>query len=361
MLPPDASVSPHEPISGTEETVNYWSTRPVRRRTILGAAAGLGLAALLGGCSSPPKVRLGIHAGSQSLWRYVAAKKDELFRPLGVQPKFTAFASEAEARAAFKDGTIDILATQPTVLPLFAGDGLTVQYFANIAWVAESLPVITLDNSPVRSMANLPGTRLAVSNLSDPGIAYWRALYLANYQTKIEDAATIVVEPDNPGVGMLNGNIDCAIVSSALWAAFQPTGRFRVLSDLSQEWGKLAPGAPALAFGGYVARMDWIEKNQKVVDGFVQINANAFGQYKRDQGGFLQTAADYDAAPVSKMTISEAQAIAGYLGLDSVEPSRVAVSKTDIDSLDRLYHLLAEAGYLKQPPSNTAALFHAAG
>jgi hypothetical protein len=44
---------------------------------------------------------------------------------------------------------------------------------------------------------------------------------------------------DHAGIAVLSGTVAAAVVNSALWASFKPTGRFALFSDLSAEWRRL--------------------------------------------------------------------------------------------------------------------------
>ena len=104
----------------------------------------------LPGCQAPQRtspaqtiqVKLGIYGGSQTLWRYMAYKKDEMLRPRGYEVSFTRYPTEGALQAAFLKKDIDVIATLPTDVPSFVEDGRQVQFFLPIAWVQEGYPLI---------------------------------------------------------------------------------------------------------------------------------------------------------------------------------------------------------------------------
>ncbi|MFN8533635.1 MAG: PhnD/SsuA/transferrin family substrate-binding protein [Dehalococcoidia bacterium] len=330
-------------------------TRISRRRVLLSAAA-LGAAGLVG-CSTPTEVRLGIAFGTQPLWRAIAVRKEQLEKALGAPLRFTVYESEAEVRAAFREGKLDIIAAQPSQLPQIRNDVGPVQMFLAIAWVAESLPMITSVDAPFQSIADLVGRRLSVAGLADPGFAYWRAFVLGAHQFRIEDRIELVSGIENPGPAVLNGTVDAATVTSALWASFKPTGRFRQVSDLSAAWRSAGGGQPAPIFGGYLARRGWIERNRPVVDALARVTAVAFEEYRHDPSAFVTSAAAYANGPFGPRPPAEVSAIAAYLGMDAVSLDRIVVGEPDVTAYRRIFDLMARAGAIPSAPANPDELF----
>ncbi|GIW06543.1 MAG: hypothetical protein KatS3mg060_1348 [Dehalococcoidia bacterium] len=327
------------------------------RRELLRAGALAGAAAVLGGCFRPSEARIGIAFGTQPLWRVVAARKAEIERVAGAALRFTAYPSETEARAAFQNGSLDILATQPSQLPHLRAAVGPVQLFLAIAWIAESLPIITAAGASITSVSELTGKRLAIPALDDPGVAYWRAFIYGVHRFRIEDRIELVTGLDNPGLAVLNGTVDAAIVNSGLWAAFKPTGRFAIVSDLSAEWARLAPGRPTPIFGGYLARRGWIETNRRLVDALAQATASAFDEYKRDPAAFAATAASYQDDAVAPRAPSEMTAIAGFLGMREATVDRLSVAESDVETYQQIWELMARASYLREAPADPRDLF----
>src|SRR5438270_12345588 len=116
--------------------------RRVRRRQLLtfglgGAAVALGIGAVGYNLyeANLAHVRLGITAGSQTLWRYVAQRKVDLLGSLGYDTTFSVYPDEVALRAAFVGGTIDVMASLVPAVASLADAGIAARVFLPLAWL----------------------------------------------------------------------------------------------------------------------------------------------------------------------------------------------------------------------------------
>lgn len=306
---------------------------------------------------SKTEVRLGIVGGSQPLWRYVAQQKEQLLPSSEYVVSFSVYPNEFALKEAFLSNSLDAMATLPTQLPALAQAGTDVQYFLPIAWLKEGYPIIVPSESTIRSPADLDGARLSTFPSDHPGLAYWQIFIQENYGFRVADKASLVIS-QNPETALLNGEADAATMDSVAWGQLKSQGKFRAVSDLATEWAKISGSSRPLVYGGYVARKDWIERNRRFVDEFIQANFKAFQAFQQDPKGFLDSAASYSEGNASPISIEVLQSVASYLGMSDAAPERAYLTEADAADYGRIFQLLAKGGYLKGNTPQAESLFY---
>ncbi|MCL5959618.1 MAG: PhnD/SsuA/transferrin family substrate-binding protein [Chloroflexi bacterium] len=329
------------------------------------AAGVLALALLLGsGCSltsfdagSPHQVRIGISGGTQTLWRYLAVRRESVSRSLGSQLALKAFPSETALRDSFLNGELDLIGTLPPAVPFLLESGADVKFIVPVSWIQEGFLFIAPNDSAITSLSQLAGKRVAVFPRSHPGFAYWQAFLLRNYGLRLD--ALRATESEMPEQLLQGGQFAAAVTGSAQWAAMKDSGAYHKIADLREEWGKISGSDRMLMFGGYVARSDFVDKNQKLVNDFIQVNYDLLREYQASKAAVL----DALAGDGSDLSLSKEQNefIARYLGLDDVDPRRMFINEQDVRDYELVYSLLAQSGFLQKPPSSVRDLFYIKG
>ena len=215
--------------------------RKQSRRQILLWSIGVAVAALGAGfigynaiSSQKTTIRLGIAPGSQTMWRYLAQRRVELFGPTRYDPTFSNFPDESALRAAFVAGEIDVIASLvPTVATLAEG-GIAAQLFLPMAWLHEGFPFIVPAQSSITDLAGLRGRKVAVYPLDHPGMAYWHALALATANLPLR--ALNIIETLTPNGLLIDKKVEAGSLSGSQWAALQADTGFRKLTDLQSTW-----------------------------------------------------------------------------------------------------------------------------
>jgi ABC-type nitrate/sulfonate/bicarbonate transport system substrate-binding protein len=337
--------------------------RVVRRRQIIrwgligaGAAAAVGVAGYEVIQSSTPTIRLGIAPGSQTLWRYVAQRKDDLLGSLGYNVSFAAYPDEATLRKAFVDGQLEIIASLVPTVGSLSLDGIKAQLFLPIAWLHEGYPFVVPGDSSIVGLKNLPGRRIATYPLTHPGMAYWEALLLAGAQVNL--AGLHPSETLSPDLALLQKTVDAACMGGAQWASLGSRGGYRKLADLQTAWSAVSGSKRVLLYGGYIARADFLQQQAKFVADFTRVNLQAFQAYKSGPSPFLQVTAAYQDNAAPQMTVGDNQNQATYLGYDDVDSTRMTISQEDIADYGRLFGLMTDAGYFRAPISDVSSLFY---
>jgi ABC-type nitrate/sulfonate/bicarbonate transport system substrate-binding protein len=336
------------------------------------AAIGLGFLGYRAAVGHRPSIRLGIAPGTQTLWRYVAKRQDELFGATKYDLTFLNFSDESALRTSFVQGQIDVMASLVPTVAMLADAGIAAKLFVPTAWLHEGFPFVVPDGSSISDLASLRGRRIAMFPLDHPGIGYWHALILATAQIPL--ATLRPIETLSPDVSLVQKQVDAACLSGVQWAALQRQTGYHKLTDLQATWSKYSGSQRQLIFGGLIARRQFLDANPEFVDLMVKTHADALQAYKTDRPGFLAVTAAYGApgaaatpiqansgeSRIPEMTVEQNQSQATYLGFDDVGVDRIVIGDDDVADYGRLFALMAQSGFLKAPPSDVPGFFYRA-
>jgi ABC-type nitrate/sulfonate/bicarbonate transport system substrate-binding protein len=299
-------------------------------------------------------VRLGIAPGTQTLWRYVAARKDELLKSRGYSAEFVTYPDEATLRTAFVSGKVDVIASLVPTVASLVQSGVSAQLFLPIAWLREGYPFVVPSDSSIGSLADLRGRRVATYPLDHPGMLYWEAL--APSFASVDITALDLQQTLSPDALLVQRSVEAACVGGVQWSSLQQGQGFRKLVDLQTAWRTISGSQRLLVFGGYIARREYLDAHATFVADFARIHVDALNAYRADRASFVNATVDVGAAGPS-MTASQNQDQATYLGYDDVGPERILVDDQDVADHRKLLDLMAKSNVLKSPPPDAATLF----
>lgn len=336
-------------------------TKVSRRAALAGAAALAATGPLVLGSrarASGSPVRMGITGATQTLWRYMAARKEELLeRPLGRTFEFKIFPADAGMRTTFLADDLEILTTIVPEAPALIERKIDVQFLFPIAWVREAAVLVVTRDSGITSIDQAKGRKIATIPLTNAGGAVFRALVQNNYGFDIKQQMSIVETPF-PEVPLEANQVEGGIILSRQWARLRESGKYVALANMGAEWLKASGASRLLAYGGLIARRQWIAANKPVVDGLIAGAVRAMEAFKADKAAFLEVARTYDAGgSIKPQTPDEVAFNAWSLGMEDVPPSRVRLDGQDAADYAKLFGMLEKTGYLKAPP-DIASLFY---
>jgi ABC-type nitrate/sulfonate/bicarbonate transport system substrate-binding protein len=317
---------------------------------VLAGAVGYGAYRLLGSSST---VRLGIAPGTQTLWRYVANRNDELLRPLGHAAEFLSYPDEPSLRSAFVSGKVDVIASLVPTVASLAESGVGAQLFLPIAWLREGYPFVVSRDSGITSLADLRGRRVGTYPLDHPGMLYWEAL--ARAVASVEIASLNPEQTLTPDELLSRRTVEAACVGGVQWSLLQRDGSFRKLVDLQSAWRTASGSQRLLIFGGYIAHREFIDARASFVADFARVHVQALTAYKRDRAAFINATLGASGAGPA-MTADQSQDQATYLGYDDVGPERLAIDDQDVADHRKLFDLMAQSKVLKSPPPDAASV-----
>jgi ABC-type nitrate/sulfonate/bicarbonate transport system substrate-binding protein len=298
------------------------------------------------------KVRLGIAPGTQTLWRYLAARKDELLGPLGYDAELAPFADEVELRSAFVGGKVEVIASLVTTAASLAESGIAAQLFLPIAWLREGYPIVVANDSSIGTLSDLRGRRVGTYPLDHPGMLYWRAMAPAVGGVDIAELDPIqTLEPDKL---LASRSVDAAILGGVQWANLQHQPTYRKLLDLQTAWRTVGGTGRLLIFGGYIARRELLDARPRLGPDLLAAHRAAFQVYRDNRNEFLDTVSGPNVRPL--MTPPQNQAQATYLGYDDVDASRLSIGDADIADHQNLFSLMSKVGVLKAPGPDAALI-----
>jgi ABC-type nitrate/sulfonate/bicarbonate transport system substrate-binding protein len=347
-------------MSGDEERA-----RGVTRRAVLaGGGLALGAAAFPRGvrrADGAEKARLGITGGTQTIWRYMAARQADLLeKPLGYDLEFRVFPSDAAMRTVFLANDLEGFTTLIPEAAALLEQRVDVQFFLPIAWVRETGVLVVRKDSGIKSLAETKGRKISTSPLRQAGLAYFRAFVLQNHGFRLEEHMDLI-QNNTPDVPLEAGQAEGAYISSVHWARLKDSGRYVQLTSLGQEWAQIGKSPRLLAFGGVLARRKWIEDNKRLVDGLIGAAKEGQRHLQRSRSEFLEIVRNWDAdGSIKKQTVDQAAFTAWTLGHEDVGPERVHLTKQDVEDFRQVFALLVQAGYLKAAPS-VETLFYLSG
>ncbi|MDO8671363.1 MAG: twin-arginine translocation signal domain-containing protein [Dehalococcoidia bacterium] len=334
----------------------------------LGVALGAPLLSLATGCSSDGdgngNVKMGITMGNQTLWRYLASKKDQLLKPLGYNVTFANYQNDDQLFADFVGGKIDVCATIVNSLPSLSATS-DVQLFLPIAWMKTGFPIMAPAASSLRSVADLQGKRLAILSASHPSTLYWEALVRENYGFSLKEKANVAdlatLQAANPVDPLRDGKADAAVMESSALTELLPAGAYRQIGDLRTEWIKVSRSDRLLVYGGYAAKSQWLKTHDRFAEDLIRVNYEALKAFKADRASFIDAATAYGGDNAPRMSKESSAYIADYLGYDDVEAERVYLSSVDAEDFRKLMALFAKVDILKAPAPDVANYFYLSG
>ena len=326
------------------------------RRRFLGltaaAVAGTACGAISFG-SVGDRARLAISPGNQTLWRFLEARNKELLAAKGHSVEFVNVQDEDQLRAGLVDDRFQAIATLVPAVADLVERGVAARFFLPIGWLSEGYPLVVPDGSPITTVDDLRGKRVATFPLDHPGFLYWRVFLSKHHGLRGEQIATVQTLATQDALAA--GQVDAAFVSGSAWITLRAAGGFRKVADLQSEFRWLTGDDRLCVFAGFIAKSSWLDAHRQLVSDLIGAVRLGLEQYKSNRDAFL----DVVTSESSWATLSrdENAQIATYLGMDGVTPDRAALSQADVEDFRRFFPLMTDAGILKTPPRDAGALF----
>lgn len=154
---------------------------------------------------------------------------DKALEPLGFKAKWVAFAAGPQQLEALNAGSLDLASTAESP-PIFAQAGGTpLVYLATTPTNGKPVALLVPKDSPVQSVADLKGKRIAFQKASIGHYLLVKALEQAGL--KLTDVESVFLPPPEANVAFAQGKVDAWFIWDPYITRAEQSGAGRILID----------------------------------------------------------------------------------------------------------------------------------
>jgi taurine transport system substrate-binding protein len=254
-------------------------------KQLCGAAAGLGLGALVSGGAAAETVTVGYQL-IYNPWKVPIA--DNTFsKTTGWDVQYRQFDSGAKVIAAMASGDVQIALAGSSPIAAGASQGLDIQLVWIVEDIASAEALIAREGSGIEKVEDLKGKKVAVPFVSTSHFHLLFALEHAGVPAGEVDILNM--QPPQIAAAWERGDIDAAFVWDPALGAIKKTGHVVITSG---ELSKL--GKPT--FDGLVVNKTWAESHADGLAKFIKTIADADADYRDHKDAWTA-----DSEPVKKI------------------------------------------------------------
>ncbi len=311
-------------------------------------AALLAAAILLlpAGHAAAQKIKVGYWTSGFSLGFGAVMEQLKFAEKEGLDVEWVKFAEVNGPTRAIVPHAIDLAFAAPSTASMsVAADGVPIRIV--LATQIAEAQVVTLEGSPIKSVADLRGKKIGMSPPGSATHAIATAVLDHNFGLKLGDYSVVPGNESRLAQFLAQKEIDAAVIRSVTIAQMEEV-KLRRLASIVDEWKKLAKtGAPPI-LGVTIVHNDYLAKNPEAVAKFIAATRKAleFGSKNKPRvAEILQKAANMNA--------TDARAYADQWDgayMASFEPQ-------DVASMKRLQEIVKGTGGAKKDAPDSA--FHA--
>jgi sulfonate transport system substrate-binding protein len=251
----------------------------------------------------------------------------------GVKVEWTEFPGGPQLLEALNVGSIDIGHTGEAP-PIFAqAAGAPLVYLAHEPPSPQGEAILVKENSPIRSVAELKGKKVALNKGSN--VHYLLVKLLEQAGLAYEDIQTVFLPPADARVAFEQGNVDAWVIWDPFFAAAQTAAKARILADgkgvVSNHEFYLASRSFAEGNSGLIT--DILDELNKV-DEWAKSNQQELAKLLSAQLGIdipsLELASGrrgYGVQPIGEKVIAEQQLIADSFAKLGLIPKPIQVKE----------------------------------
>lgn len=210
--------------------MNHLLTSTRRHALQLAAAFGLGLALTGAQAQSKPELlRIGYQKYGTLTLLKARGELEKRLAPLGIEVKWTEFPAGPQLLEGLNVGSIDF-GTVGEAPPIFAqAAGADLVYVANQPPAPQGEAIVVAQGSPIRSVADLKGRKIALNKGSNVHYLLVKALEKAG--VKYADVQTVFLPPADARAAFERGAVDAWVIWDPFLAAAERQIGARVLAD----------------------------------------------------------------------------------------------------------------------------------
>ena len=306
------------------------------RRRLLGALTTLALSLALPAPSwaaGSDTLRIGYQKYGTLVLLKAQGTLEKRLAPLGIQVKWAEFPGGPQLLEALNVGSVDFGTTGETP-PIFAqAAGADLVYVAHEPPAPKGEGIIVHKDSPIKSVHDLKGKRVALNKGSNVHYLLVKALEKAGL--KYEDVQTVFLSPSDARAAFERGSVDAWVIWDPFFAAAEQQLGARLVAD----------GVGHVSnHQFYLASRSYADHNAKVVkviveelarlDGWAKQNLKEVASQLSSQIGLdaniVKIAADrgtYDVRPLDAKVVAEQQRIADTFYQLKLIPKKLVVKE----------------------------------
>jgi sulfonate transport system substrate-binding protein len=302
------------------------------------AASGISLAA-----EKPTTIRIGFQKSSTLI--NILKANGQLERglaDLGVTVKWSEFSSGLPLLEALNVGAVDLSGDVADTVPIFAqAAGAKLTYVASEAPSPAAQALLVQANSPIHSVAELKGKKIAVTKAS--GSHYLLIAALAQAGLKFKDIQPAYLTPADGRAAFEKGAVDAWVTWDPYVAAVEKQAEVRVLANgqgtanyqryylASSSFAASRPDVLKIVFAKLKETGAWVKKNPEAA---AQVLAPAWG-LDPAVVSLANSRRSYDVRSVSADNLAEEQKIADAFFAEGALPKRIDSSDAQVWSPDK--------------------------
>lgn len=320
----------------------------MRRRQLLQTAFALGIApSILITCAAaadqPTTVRIGYQKSSTLITVLRAnGELEKSLAGLGVKVKWSEFSSGLPLLEALNVGAVDLSGDVADTVPIFAqAAGAQLTYYASEAPSPAAQALLVPANSPIHSVAELKGKKVAVTKAS--GSHYLLIAALAKAGLKFKDIEPAYLTPADGRAAFEKGAVDAWVTWDPYVAAVEKQADVRVLASgagvasyqryylAASDFAASRPDVLKIVFSKLKETGKWVKRNPEAA---AQVLAPAWGL---DPGvvSLANSRRSYDIRSVSSDNLTEEQKIADAFLAERALPKQINSSAAQVWSPDK--------------------------
>ncbi len=292
---------------------------------------------------SPTTVRIG-YQKSSTLINILKAngQLEKGLAELGVTVKWAEFSSGLPLLEALNVGAVDLSGDVADTVPIFAqAAGAKLTYIAAEAPSPKAQVLLVPANSPIKSVADLKGKKVAVTKAS--GSHYLLIAALAHAGLKFKDIEPAYLTPADGRAAFEKGAVDAWVTWDPFVAAVQKQSDARVLADgtgvasyrryylASSSFAASRPDVLKFVFAKLKETGDWVKKNPEAA---AQILSPAWG-LDTEVVSLANSRRSYEIRSVSPDNLTEEQKIADAFFAEGAIPKPINSSDARIWAPDK--------------------------
>jgi sulfonate transport system substrate-binding protein len=310
----------------------------VTRRRALISFLGLALSAMAPWAQAADVLRIGYQKSSTlaTIIKNRGALEKQL-APLGVKVSWHEFTSGLPLLEALNVGGVDFSADVADTVPVFAqAAGANLVYVAQEAPSPSAQAIVVPANSPLRSVADLKGRKVAVTKAA--GAHYLLIALLEKNGLKFRDIQPAYLSPADGRAAFERGSVDAWVVWDPFLSGVQRQSQVRILADgrdvadyqryylASAQFAKARPDVLAVVFEELRKTGQWVKANPK------EAAALLSPLWGLDEGTVEQAnqRRSYQVRAVAPEFLSEQQRIANAFFNEGLLPKKIDAGAVSI-------------------------------